>query len=92
MYPGQGNVTLELRIDSIDNDSRVRVLGIIDKLGELGVSERVSLPQVREHEPVFKPLLISSKLVVAGDKSSGKSSLLEAITGLSFPIASDLCT
>lgn len=67
MYLGQGNVTLELRIDSIDNDSRVRVLGIIDKLGELGVSERVSLPQVREHEPVFKLLLISLKPVVVGD-------------------------
>lgn len=27
-----------------------------------------------------------------GDQSSGKSSLLEGLTGLSFPIASDLCT
>lgn len=32
------------------------------------------------------------KLVVVGDQSSGKSSLLEALTGLAFPIASDLCT
>lgn len=53
---------------------------------------RVSLPQVREHEPVFKLLLMPLKLVVVGDQSSGKSSLLEAITGLSFPIASDLRT
>jgi hypothetical protein len=30
--------------------------------------------------------------VVVGDQSSGKSSLLEGITGLAFPIASDLCT
>ena len=30
--------------------------------------------------------------MVIGDQSSGKSSLLEAITGLSFPIASELCT
>jgi GTPase SAR1 family protein len=33
-----------------------------------------------------------SKLVVVGDQSSGKSSVLEGLTGLSFPIASDLCT
>jgi GTPase SAR1 family protein len=32
------------------------------------------------------------KLVVVGDQSSGKSSLLERLTGLSFPVASDLCT
>jgi hypothetical protein len=30
--------------------------------------------------------------VVVGDQSSGKSSLLEGLTGLSFPVASDLCT
>jgi GTPase SAR1 family protein len=32
------------------------------------------------------------KLIVVGDQSSGKSSLLEALTGLAFPIASNLCT
>jgi GTPase SAR1 family protein len=37
-------------------------------------------------------LLMPSKLVVVGDQSSGKSSVLEGLTGLSFPIASDLCT
>jgi GTPase SAR1 family protein len=36
--------------------------------------------------------LITRKLVVVGDQSSGKSSLLEGLTGLSFPIATDLCT
>jgi ABC-type molybdenum transport system ATPase subunit/photorepair protein PhrA len=33
-----------------------------------------------------------SKLVVVGDQSSGKSSLLEGLTGLPFPVASELCT
>jgi len=35
---------------------------------------------------------LRAQLVVVGDQSSGKSSLLEGLTGLSFPIASDLCT
>lgn len=36
--------------------------------------------------------LTDSQLVVVGDQSSGKSSLLEGLTGLNFPIASELCT
>ena len=32
------------------------------------------------------------QLVVVGDQSSGKSSLLEGLTGLPFPVASQLCT
>lgn len=32
------------------------------------------------------------KLVVVGDQSSGKSSLLEGLTGLPFPVAGQLCT
>lgn len=33
-----------------------------------------------------------TKLVVVGDQSSGKSSLLEALTRLPFPVAGTLCT
>ena len=32
------------------------------------------------------------QLVVVGDQSSGKSSLLEGLTSLPFPVASQLCT
>ncbi|TPX11991.1 uncharacterized protein E0L32_007294 [Thyridium curvatum] len=48
----------------------------IDKLRELNVGSLVPLPQ----------------LVVVGDQSSGKSSVLESLTGFSFPRAAGLCT
>lgn len=48
----------------------------IDKLFACNVGEYVSLPH----------------LVVVGDQSSGKSSVLEGLTKLSFPRDSGLCT
>ncbi|KAI9739944.1 MAG: hypothetical protein M1818_005000 [Claussenomyces sp. TS43310] len=48
----------------------------IDELYDLRLDEYVSLPQ----------------LVVVGDQSSGKSSVLEGLTGLPFPRDSGLCT
>jgi GTPase SAR1 family protein len=48
----------------------------IDKLFACKAGEYVDLPQ----------------LVVVGDQSSGKSSVLEALTGLPFPRDSGLCT
>lgn len=32
--------------DGLDNEQRARLLGIIDQLRELGISENISLPQV----------------------------------------------
>ena len=48
----------------------------IDRLFACNVGEHVDLPQ----------------LVVVGDQSSGKSSVLEALTKLPFPRESGLCT
>ncbi|KAF4584060.1 interferon-induced GTP-binding protein Mx2 [Ophiocordyceps camponoti-floridani] len=52
------------------------MLAKIDKLRELNVGSLVPLPQ----------------LVVVGDQSSGKSSVLESLTGFSFPQDVGLCT
>ncbi|KAH8889157.1 hypothetical protein GQ53DRAFT_723336 [Thozetella sp. PMI_491] len=48
----------------------------IDKLREHNIGQHVPLPQ----------------LVVVGDQSSGKSSLLESLTGIPFPRNVELCT
>lgn len=53
-----------------------QLLDIIDGLRSQGLNSYVSLPQ----------------LVVCGDQSAGKSSVLEAISGIAFPTKDNLCT
>jgi hypothetical protein len=53
-----------------------KIMHIVDKLRHTGLSGIVELPQ----------------LVVCGDQSSGKSSVLEAITEIPFPRKENLCT
>ncbi|KAI0832151.1 P-loop containing nucleoside triphosphate hydrolase protein [Hypoxylon sp. FL0890] len=52
------------------------LMDIIDKLRSKGINRYVNLPQI----------------VVCGDQSSGKSSVLQAISGMSFPTKDSLCT
>ncbi|MCJ1393301.1 hypothetical protein MMC18_006173 [Xylographa bjoerkii] len=63
-------------LDQLDSVERNKQMEIIDSLRCLGVGKDISLPQ----------------LVVVGDQSSGKSSLLEGLTALPFPVAGELCT
>ncbi|KAK4551643.1 hypothetical protein LTR86_011017 [Recurvomyces mirabilis] len=52
------------------------LLDIIDGLRSQGLNSYISLPQ----------------LVVCGDQSAGKSSVLEGISGVAFPTKDNLCT
>ena len=55
---------------------RQELLNVIDEIRSQGISRYVDLPQ----------------MIVVGDQSAGKSSLLEAISGVSFPTKDNLCT
>src|SRR5271155_3922699 len=52
------------------------ILNVIDQLRSEGISKYINLPQ----------------LIVCGGQSSGKSSVLEAISGLAFPTKDNVCT
>lgn len=61
---------------SLQSKDHRGLLDIIDRLRSRGFSRYVDLPEI----------------IVCGDQSSGKSSVLEAISGISFPAKDGLCT
>ena len=63
-------------IDFMQSKDHGELLDVIDLLRSQGVSRYVPLPQI----------------IVCGDQSSGKSSVLEAISGVRFPTKDKLCT
>lgn len=63
-------------VETLGSDKKLALLNDIDKLRSHGISQYVNLPQ----------------LIVCGDQSSGKSSVLDAISGIPFPTKDNLCT
>lgn len=66
----------ETTLGQLQSDDQTNLLDAIDELRAHGISKHIDLPQ----------------LIVCGDQSSGKSSLLEAITHLPFPTKDGICT
>lgn len=60
----------------LNSAEQTELLNVVDELRAEGLSDFTSLPQ----------------LIVCGDQSSGKSSVLQAISGLVFPSKDNLCT
>lgn len=63
-------------LNGLCSKDQLDLLDSVDCLRSQGISHYVSLPQI----------------IVCGDQSSGKSSVLEAISGVPFPTKSNLCT
>ncbi|RFU75849.1 dynamin family [Trichoderma arundinaceum] len=63
-------------LEGLCSKEQLELLNTVDSLRSQGISHYISLPQI----------------IVCGDQSSGKSSVLEAISGVSFPVQSGLCT
>ncbi|OAX78077.1 hypothetical protein ACJ72_07617 [Emergomyces africanus] len=63
-------------LESLQSTEQRELLDLVDRLRRAGLSSILQLPQI----------------VVCGDQSSGKSSVLEAITEIPFPRKENLCT
>ncbi|MCJ1479574.1 hypothetical protein MMC13_008260 [Lambiella insularis] len=61
---------------ALQSVEQMQLLDVVDSLRAQGLSEFTALPQ----------------LIVCGDQSSGKSSVLESISGVPFPRQDNLCT
>lgn len=67
---------LNPQLEELQSEEQRRVLDIVSDIRKCGLDAVLSLPQI----------------VVCGDQSSGKSSILEALTEIPFPRADNLCT
>ncbi|KAI0454163.1 dynamin family protein [Xylaria acuta] len=63
-------------LNGLCSKDQLELLDTVDQLRLQGIDHYISLPQI----------------IVCGDQSSGKSSVLEAISGVPFPVKSNLCT
>ena len=72
--PGNHKDKMNPTMAALQSEDHKILLDAIDKLRSKGVSQYVDLPQI----------------VVCGDQSSGKSSVLQAVSNMSFPIKDNL--
>jgi hypothetical protein len=63
-------------LEALGGAGQSKILDLVNQLRRAGLNHELNLPQI----------------VVCGDQSSGKSSTLEAITGIPFPHKEKLCT
>lgn len=90
VVPERG-VDESLGYDFGDKETRLQ-LELMDDLQKLGVSKYLDLPQVRYRIVDCRSDTNLFQLVVVGDQSTGKSSVLQAVTDIPFQVNDTMCT
>jgi hypothetical protein len=76
MSPSPAELPETASLQALQSTEQRTIMDLVDRLRRAGLNSILQLPQ----------------LVVCGDQSSGKSSVLEAITEIPFPRKENLCT
>ena len=76
LQPTTTKMPVTASLDSLHDGGQRKILDLVDELRRMGLSSILNLPQI----------------VVCGDQSAGKSSVLEAISEIPFPRKAGFCT
>lgn len=78
--------------DPFGNPISKLLFDAIDNLRACGVGQDLDIPQVNHPMMSLVSATNSSQLVIVGKQSAGKSSLLQSLTDVPFPVGDGLCT
>lgn len=93
--PEFSNTEDEAELGKMIGDDGERLLALVDDIREIDSlrNEELHIPQVFLVSLDLHTITnLNLKIVVIGDTSTGKSSVLQALTRLPFPVAGELCT
>jgi len=95
LSPEFSNVKDEAELGKLMGDDGEKLLALVDDIRKIDSlrNEELDIPEVCFDALELQAIAYSElKIVVIGDTSTGKSSVLQALTRLPFPVATDLCT